>query len=135
MWTYQQSTGRFSHNGVLVGVGYSGHQEHANRPEDEQLHGLGPIPRGLYTMQNWRDDVHKGPCVCKGPCVHKGPCVCDLIPDATNQMFGRSGFMLHGDNAAGDHSASEGCIIQRRPVREQARQFAEAGDNRLEVIE
>ena len=50
-----------------------------------------------------------------------------LEPDATNEMHGRDGFLIHGDNATND--ASEGCIIVPRATRDQLR----AGD-RLEVI-
>lgn len=32
---------------------------------------------------------------------------------------GRSGFLIHGDNSKGDHSASEGCIILGPKVREE----------------
>jgi hypothetical protein len=32
-------------------------------------------------------------------------------------MFGRSAFMIHGDNRT--HTASQGCIILRRDLREQ----------------
>jgi hypothetical protein len=42
-----------------------------------------------------------------------------LDPDPGNQMFGRDGFLIHGDNMAMNHTASEGCIILGRPIREQ----------------
>jgi len=50
-------------------------------------------------------------------------------------MHGRDGFMLHGDNSAGNHTASEGCIIQNHATRAYVRVKATEGDDRLEVIE
>ena len=41
-----------------------------------------------------------------------------LDPFPSNDMYGRSGFYIHGDNPRGDKSASEGCIILARPIRE-----------------
>jgi hypothetical protein len=41
----------------------------------------------------------------------------NLTPRPGNQMFGRSAFMIHGDNRT--HTASQGCIILRRDLREQ----------------
>jgi hypothetical protein len=34
-----------------------------------------------------------------------------LDPDPANQMFGRAGFRIHGDNSAANHTASDGRII------------------------
>jgi hypothetical protein len=34
-------------------------------------------------------------------------------------MFGRSGFLIHGDNAEMNHTASDGCIILSHDIREQ----------------
>ena len=55
------------------------------------------------------------------------PIAFPLTPDSDNNMYGRSGFMIHGDNAQND--ASQGCIIMPRDVRE----LLHEGD-RLEVI-
>lgn len=122
--TYQQSTGKLTNNASLVGIGYSGHAEHANKPEDQALHMLGPIPRGRYRVEHWRDDPHKG------------EIVCDLIPDLANEMFGRAGFMLHGDNHEQNHTASEGCIIQSRATRLAVRTlWARSMELYIDVIE
>ena len=43
---------------------------------------------------------------------------------------GRSAFLVHGDNSAGNHSASHGCIILNRIVRDRMRR---SGDMGLEV--
>lgn len=123
MWTFRQSTGELSHDGKAIGRGYSGHAEHANQPRDQALAMLGPIPRGRYTFENWRDDPTKG------------KIVCNLVPDPANEMYGRSGFMLHGDNAALNRTASEGCMIQEQAVRLLVLYSCANGDNHLEVIE
>ena len=44
-----------------------------------------------------------------------GPLSIPLLPAAETSTFGRSAFLIHGDNAAGD--ASEGCIVAPRPLR------------------
>ncbi len=40
-----------------------------------------------------------------------GKKVMKLKPTGDQNMYGRSGFYIHGDNGKGDYSASEGCII------------------------
>ncbi len=47
----------------------------------------------------------------------KGPFTIHLSPDQSNAMFGRGGFLVHGDNAEVNHTASEGCIIMPRLAR------------------
>ncbi len=41
-----------------------------------------------------------------------------LQPDPHNQMFGRSGFFMHGDSLAHPGQSSEGCIVMPEDVRE-----------------
>jgi len=45
--------------------------------------------------------------------------VAHLTPIEGTDTFGRSGFMVHGDNQALNHSASEGCIVAPRFIRDQ----------------
>src|SRR5947207_3074305 len=104
MWTYSQSTGELVHNGELVAKGYSGHGDKKNQPE-EQVHLHGPLPRGGYHINPAYDDPHKGPIV-----MH-------LLPRHDNQMFGRAGFLIHGDSMLHPGEASEGCIVLPRDVR------------------
>ena len=66
---------------------------------------VGPIPRGEYTIGPFFTDPEKG------------PIVAHLIPEPETNEFGRSGFMMHGDNMAGNESASLGCIILAHEVR------------------
>jgi hypothetical protein len=44
----------------------------------------------------------------------------DLAPAVGTDTFGRSAFLIHGDNLT--HTASHGCIILRREVRVQINQ-------------
>jgi hypothetical protein len=105
--TYEQATGLFTLETVLPQrfVGYAGHGRGRNNPDLDCVTNLGPLPRGRYRVSL--------------PFHHptKGPFCFRLTPDEANVMHGRSGFLIHGDNARGD--ASEGCIILGRPAREQ----------------
>lgn len=119
MWIYFSNSGRlYDPTGKVVGNGYSGHGPGVNNQAMEAVHDFGPIPRGAYTIGQFFDDPEKG------------PIVAHLIPCPATDTFGRSGFMLHGDNAAGDHSASRGCIIMPRAVRAQV-QFSPVKDLRV----
>jgi hypothetical protein len=40
-------------------------------------------------------------------------------------MFGRSGFFCHGDNPAENQTASDGCIVAARPIREIVAQHSQ----------
>ena len=120
MWTYEQVSGRlYDASGELVGVGYSGAKEHKNVPQDQSLHNLGPIPQGTYWIGQPQDTV-----------TH-GPFVLPLTPEPQNNMFGRYGFLIHGDSVVHPGTASEGCIIQARDVREKV---WKSGDRNLVVV-
>ncbi|CAM3609059.1 hypothetical protein VA7868_03548 [Vibrio aerogenes CECT 7868] len=68
----------------------------------------------------------------KGLGPHTGIYSLRLRPDAGNQMFGRNGFMIHGDSRVHPGRASEGCIILRFHVRQQ---IWLSNDRQLEVVE
>jgi hypothetical protein len=107
-WTYQQATGKLlDPDGNVVGIGYSGAGEWKNKPDAQHLADKGPIPCGEYKIGVPTDTV-----------TH-GPYVIPLTPGKNNNMFGRSGFLLHGDSVVSPGTASEGCIIQSRDVRNQ----------------
>lgn len=119
MWTYHQESGRLLHDGAMVATGYSGAGAGKNNPAMQSAHNVGPIPIGKYTI---------GP-----PCdtdTH-GPYVLRLTPNASNDMCGRAGFLMHGDSVAHPGTASQGCIIQARSVREWV---WNSGDRDLEVV-
>lgn len=109
MWKYQQSTGQLTNpTGSSVGLGYSGNGKGLNNPAMQSVPDHGPIPQGHWTIGTFFDDAGG-----------KGPLVAHLYAAAPTDTFGRSGFMIHGDNAAANHTASEGCIILPRLLREQ----------------
>jgi len=94
------SVNRLTHpEWALVLSSYSGHRAGLNNPALENQHDVGPLPRGRYRMTSLIDSPHTG------------LATIILDPDPANQMFGRSGFRIHGDNSAQNHTASDGCII------------------------
>ena len=120
-WTYQQSSGKLFRDGTLVGIGYSGRDSGLNNPSAESQVSVGPIPVGEWIIGAFFDDPGG-----------KGPIVCHLTPCEGTNALGRSGFMIHGDNGAANHSASHGCIILARPYRIAIR---DSGDMMLIVTE
>lgn len=120
MYTYSQSTGELAQDGQHLATGYSGRDSGLNNPGAQQQVGVGPLPQGLYTIGPAYDNPHTG------------PITLNLEPDPANQMFGRSLFRIHGDTAAMNHTASDGCIILPKVVR-LAINAGLAQDNQLTV--
>ncbi len=119
-WQYAQKTGELQQDGRHVATGYSGAGAGKNNPAMEKEPNVGPIPRGDWTIV--------------GPPVNTqdhGPYVLKLEPDAATETFGRAGFLLHGDSRQAPGSASHGCIVMPRTVREQV---WNSGDRELEVV-
>lgn len=113
-WTYRQTTGELrGPAGMIVGVGYSGNRAGLNNPAMEADPDVGPIPAGLY---------HIGPAL--NPPDHLGPIAMPLTP-VGHDAHGRSGFFCHGDNAARNHTASHGCVIQDHEPRAAIDQSAD----------
>ena len=122
MITYQQSTGQLrSSTGDSIATGYSGNGLGLNNPAMDNVEKVGPIPAGLWSMVSFTVANYED----------KGPNVIHLSPNEGTDTHGRSGFLMHGDNSKGDHSASEGCIIMPPHARLQA--WAEP-DKTIEVI-
>ncbi len=110
--------GHITINGVVQSfLCYSGHAEGLNNPAMENDKGVGRLPRGMYTISQFFDHPHFGPCVAR-------------LTQTSGDTFGRAGFMIHGDNPRMDHSASDGCIVCPRTVREAIRA---SGERQLEV--
>jgi hypothetical protein len=120
-FTYEQTTGRFSRDGELIGIGYSGHAEGLNNPAEEQVVGVGPIPAGDWTI---------GPAHSDGKL---GPVVMNLDPAAPFDAYGRSLFRIHGDNDLLNHSGSDGCIVLGPTYRHQVAAAVAGGDTALTV--
>ncbi len=117
-WMYSQTTGQIYHNGVVIGRGYSGKGAGKNNPHMQNVRSNGPIPRGVYRVGQAYHSIGKGPITMK------------LIPIG-HSALGRTLFRIHGDNQKMNFTASEGCIILSRPIREK---IANSGDTRLEVV-
>lgn len=124
-WIYAQKTGNMFHveNGgaVLKGSGYSGNGADENNPAAQFVPQHGPIPQGWYTI---------GP-----PQQFKNMMNClPLTPDASNNMGGRAGFLIHDgafNNPIGHGMTSEGCICLPENRRIE---IANSGDRRLQVV-
>ena len=105
-WTYSQGTGMlYDPDGTHIATGYSGKGKGKNNCGLQHVRNVGPIPQGVYTI----GQPYKSAKV--------GPFALPLTPHPDNEMFGRSAFLVHGDNRTG--TASEGCIILGRMVRDR----------------
>lgn len=81
---------------VYETTGYAGHGKGRNNPHFEYVKNVGPLPRGKYWVREERHPRFRAP-------------VFRLTPYRETEMRGRSGFLIHGNNAEND--ASQGCII------------------------
>jgi hypothetical protein len=120
VWQYQQSTGELSQDGNYIATGYSGNTSGLDNPSEEFIKNIGPIPQGIYTIGEPREPVNI-----------LGPIAMPLDPDPSNDMEGRDGFFIHGDNAEENHTASDGCIILSRDIRDM---INESEDKTLIVV-
>ena len=125
-WTFEQSTGKlYAPDGELMATGYAGgncgeNPEGINNPSLQNIRSVGPLPQGLYTHV----EAVEG--------SKLGPFAIPLIPEPDNEMFGRGGFYMHGDNFKGNRSASEGCIIMPRAIRLS---FYNSDDGQIKVVD
>ena len=116
MWTYAIASGALAHDGAVRGRGYSGRGEGRDNIQKVKVPMVGPIPPGRYRI---------------GPAYRHarlGPVTMNLDPLPDTELFGRSLFRIHGDNAT--HDASHGCIILSRALRDM---IAASGDHVLDV--
>jgi Protein of unknown function (DUF2778) len=99
MLFYNRMLGEWSKGGnsFLSGC-YAGMDIGKNNAAMQEVHDVGPLPAGIYTI---------GLMVMRHPL---GPSMM-LTPDLTNEMFGRSGFFIHLDNPAHPGFSSDGCIV------------------------
>jgi RHS repeat-associated protein len=110
---YSQSAGSLICTDSITGqiylncTGYSGRGGGINDPLAQIIESYGPIPRGTYIIG---EDTRR-----------RGPLTFPLYPAPFNNMFGRTEFLIHGDNSRNDRTASEGCIIANRRCREGIR--------------
>lgn len=120
MWKWDQSAGELTRDGKFVARGYSGGGIGKNNPDLEAKVAVGPIPAGRWKIG--------------GPpynSANVGPYTLHLWPVGHNAK-GRSAFKVHGDSAKRPGTASKGCIILPRNVREL---MWNSGDRDLTVVE
>ena len=124
MWVYAQASGELSRDddAAVVSTGYSGSGEGKNNPAMQQIHDVGPIPRGIW---------HIGEPKCVDSVGPHGPFVLPLTAADGTETFGRSGFLCHGDSYGHPGQASHGCIVLNRHVREA---IAASHDQLLKVV-
>ena len=120
-WTYAQKSGVLTHNGKYIKTGYAGFGKGKFNPSMQCVRNVGPLTRGKYIMKEL---------ILKHPTC--GEYVIRLEPDPSNNMCGRSGFLIHGDSRSHPGSASQGCIILFIKYRKD---MWNSGDKILEVIE
>lgn len=119
MFRYLVSTGELYECGELIGRGYSGVLGPCrDNPDCEGQSAQGPIPCGL-----WRMTVAK-------PVERFTAPVIRLLP-WQHTARGRTGFLIHGDNKAGD--ASTGCIVMGFATRVRVAEAVRAGRSLLTV--
>lgn len=128
---YSQSDGVLEDSKDVLGVGFAGndsrpgvnpdHIHGYNNPDAQQVHNIGPLPRGFYTI----GDPITHP--------HLGPLAFPLMPDASNEMFGRSDFWIHGASPKDPLNSSEGCIVMAHSIRLALAEIVAHGFNRLQV--
>lgn len=126
MFMWQQAVGIMT---KTFSLGYSGHNEGKNNPALQNHPSLGPIPVGEYFMEvimdsegKWEDYEGK-----KAPVIR-------LTPKPTNVMFGRAGFLIHGDSISKPGTASLGCVIMNHSDRTAIAWSVLSGDNILRVF-
>lgn len=108
MWTYHQKTGALVNpEGQQIARGYAGHGVGRNNPTMQDVPDIGPPPCGIYDVGAAFDSPR-----------HGKYCL-PLEPRPENKMYGRSGFLMHGDEVEhpGMGLASHGCIIQAKMIR------------------
>lgn len=120
MWLYSQRTGElWNGEGQWLASGYSGFGSGKNNPNLEDVRNVGPIPRGLYKIGTAYDSSRVGPCAIP-------------LEPVDHDCHGRCDFRAHGDSRSNPGTASKGCIILPRKIRNQ---ICDSEDKQLKVIE
>jgi hypothetical protein len=123
-WKYDQSSGVLTHDGAHVATGYSGREWGKNNPAAQDARGIGPIPAGRWRITERYDSRNVGPAALKLEAV-------DGVADDTHAGTGRSAFRIHGDSIRSPGTASHGCIILPRAIRDR---IWASGDRDLVVV-
>jgi hypothetical protein len=126
MWTWDQSKGELSRDGKFVSRGYSGKGRGKNNPTLQGVVGVGPVPRGLWKITERYDSRNVGPYTLRIEAVDA------KFGDDKHAETGRGAFRIHGDSIRAPGTASRGCIILPRAIRER---IWTSGDRSLTVVE
>lgn len=117
-YAYSQSSGRFSgpafNGGYINTVGCSGQKGSCrNNPSCQCQRSVGPLPQGGYKLSSMM--------------TFKGMPYCYVLTMTSGSACGRSGFLIHGGNCAGN--PSEGCIV----IQDQNTRYLIKGGGTLTV--
>lgn len=119
-WVYDVKKKTFKHNGEFkFSALYAGAPGYKNDPQYEGMQDKGPLPRGRYKITGTPFRHPKA-----------GAYTLRLTPYPGNEMFGRAGFLIHGDSIKHPGTASNGCIVLAPGYRHQ---IFESGDRELLV--
>ena len=97
---------------TYLGTAYAGNGACVNDASMTWVKEHGPLPVGRYFIGAPQDRPGS-----------VGVFALPLEPDPANDMMGRGSFWIHGDNPAMDHSASDGCVVAARAIREICAKF------------
>lgn len=96
---FSQSSGKITDdNGKLIATGWAGHGLGKNNPDWENVHDVGPLPKGLYRVGAWGDHPPLGP--------NSAP-----LTQVAGGTYGRSGMYIHGPGTTDYGQESKGCIV------------------------
>lgn len=124
MWLWDQSAGKLYRDGMFVTVGYAGKGRGKNNPNMQGVPGIGPIPQGRWNIGAPYNSKNTGPFTLTLTAV-------DGTTDDRHDPTGRSAFRIHGDSIKAPGTASKGCIILPRIIRER---IWRSGDRDLSVV-
>jgi len=116
---YHQESGIFEITSDSSFLAYSGFGNGKNNPGIENVHNKGPLPKGYYDIAGPHDTQQHG------------PFVFTLTPHKENEMFGRAGFLIHGDSKKEPGDASHGCIVTNLLNRQS---IWKSADRLLQVV-
>lgn len=126
MWLWDQSKGELFKDGKFISKGYSGKGRGKNNPALQAMVGVGPVPRGKWKLHSVYNSQNVGPYAIVIKAVDATP------GDDRHDETGRSAFRIHGDSIRAPGTASRGCIILPRTIRER---MWKSADHDLTVIE
>lgn len=87
------------------------------------VNNYGPLPAGTYTIGSEQDNV-----------LRNGKTRDDsmrLYSDPGTWTYERGGLLIHDDNGVHNHSASEGCIVMDKKIRNK---IGNSHDHILRVV-